>query len=202
MRRILFLLLISIILPLSVRAEGEVNYISPNPLSYNFHLVKSGNSFKIDKKNRFAYDLIVEPYISSTSGSFRGRVYSHKNNLEQEFLFDAVDGPFGLKGPYYPNADKVVLSDQSGNIMIEIPVSMSSVCNEDGKCNQKAGENLINCESDCSRSSPLYTPMPSASPQASSEKSISFWNLGTVLALFGLLGCAAAFIYLKMNKAE
>ncbi len=165
------ILLILSLLFIATLAKGDV--AQPAEFYYQLHLYYNNGTIVADRDFQYVYDIIPGSYNQpeiQTAYPYLAEIVSIKGVKLTEVKFDPgvqlagkTTGKLTVTLPYFANAKDINIYDNQGRILISIPVSESSFCNEDKICDSDVGEDYNNCANDCTSSSLLSAPS-SASP--------------------------------------
>ncbi|KKR08623.1 MAG: hypothetical protein UT43_C0018G0004 [Parcubacteria group bacterium GW2011_GWC1_39_29] len=179
---------------------------------YQFHLYYNNGVLVNDRDFKYSYDVIPGLYIQSgvqTAYPYVIEIISISGVKLTEVEFDPgvqltgkTVGKLTVTAPYFANAKDVNIYDSQNKILISIPVSETSFCNDDKICDSDVGENYNNCPNDCTSSSLLaVTPSPSATAVPETDKTSSL--LSAILYILGGLAIAGGYFgwrwYQKRN---
>lgn len=183
LKKILLSAMLFVLIPSAALAFSE-DY-DPGVWVYNFHFeIKSGvlSSFRGAPLPYEAMPVAEFPAPKSPSDSdYRIDIISGKGVLLGSFGFDdpktivAALGAsvFDVKVPFFANGGKALIYDRSKKKLIEISLTGSSFCNDNGICDPSVGETYLNCANDCPAPIvPTITPgtqpdTPSSAPTTS-----------------------------------
>jgi hypothetical protein len=120
--------------------------------------------------------LVSKTYVSPKGGfesPFLGISVGPKEKINQrfaiprpEFQITGEKTTYSVPAPYFPAADRIDIYKGSKKLF-SIDISNSRLCVEDGMCFSDAGENTMNCPSDCTTLLPASKPsiQPPPKPQ-------------------------------------
>lgn len=179
---------------------------------YLFHLYYDNGQLLADRDFEFKYDVLPEKFMPeniTVQFPYRGEVVNLLGEVAQQFQFDPkVNNPLMIKGktsvkaPYVSDGQKVNFYDSQGNSLLTIFVSDSSICNDNGTCNEDTGENTQTCPYDCSAGQSPNIPV--ATP-GSSDQSDSSGKTGVAKALIYLiigLGIGGGWYWFRYHKSK
>lgn len=145
-------------------ARAEMPVPSKAEFSYLFHLYYDHGQLFADRDFEFKYDVIGAPYESASAGQFpyRGELINFAGEVADHFVFDPrggdvhfVKGKLSIKAPYVADGQRAVFYDFQNRVLLTVPVSESSFCNDDGICNDDRGEDSLSCPKDCKQAVPV-----------------------------------------------
>ncbi len=132
-----------------------------NSLSYVFYLYYDNGQLFADRDYQVKYDLVNEkftPESTTVTGLYRAEIINFKNEVAKTFQFDPKKGnpnfkagKIMVKGPYVPDGLRVNFYNDQNNQLVNIFVSLVSVCNDDSFCDAVGGESETNCSNDCKK---------------------------------------------------
>jgi hypothetical protein len=131
-------------------AADELSYQEAWKFYYLFSLRSSGGTLAETDRYHLTTAMLHEP----VPGAWRVTSYGSNGTMRDTYRFDpvamaAADGGFQLTIPQPDDGAKVVFEDANGVTRLTIDTSDSRVCNDDGTCDSRVGENMYNCPLDC-----------------------------------------------------
>lgn len=149
----------SFFLTKAVLAEEQSGFV------YLFKLYYDQGQLFADRDFEFKYDLIAENYtpeIIKGQTGYRGEIMAIGGRKEATFQFNVRQGKMTTKAPYFSDAEAVNFYNPEGRKLLTISVRESSVCDNNGVCEEEVGESDANCSIDCIIFPSLGPPGPTA----------------------------------------
>jgi len=154
-------------------------------LSYVFYLYYDNGQLFGDRDYEIKFDVIDKQYVPQTVNeetAYKGEIVNFKSEIAKTFFFDPKignptnkTGKMLVEGPYVTDGQQVRFYNPQGQQLVTIFVVGASICNDDGTCNEGAGENDKTCSNDCKK--PRATPAPAVIEETSAPLGLGFdWN--------------------------
>ncbi len=164
---------------------ADINNVKPTEFSYVFHLYYDKAQLYADRDFQFKYDIVAGSYVQPAVGQFpyRGVIINIAGEPATSFKFDVQSGKISVRAPFVADGQKAVFYDSQNQLVLAVPVSDSSFCNDDGICNTDRGEDSLTCPKDCKGGLPA--PAATTTPTASGGGSAGVVS-GVIYAVVGL----------------
>lgn len=197
---------------------GFVSADSINPATnvqnyfYVFHLYYDNGRLTTDKDFKTPYDIIPGDFIAespATNAAFSGKIVNFKNSVADNFSFDPqkgnrsfTRGKISVNAPYSGDASRVDFYDSQNKFVLSVSLSASAVCNDNGICEEKFGENSYTCPSDCG-SIPVSV-LPNLSPSTSPLPAAGGTSIVTsvIFMIIGIIIIAAVIFFLRRKRGN
>lgn len=180
--------------------------------SFLLHLYFDNGVLIFDRDTPTSFEIIEESYEFPEDDEpetrvFRGEIVGDGKIIET-FMYDLTtitgeliksnseSGKVIVVAPFVFGADEIRLHDSDNRLWLTVNVGADLACNQDRTCDDKRGENLFNCPSDCGGN---VAVSPSIEPVKSDSNSI----FGAILYILGGLALAVvAWVIYRSRKNQ
>ncbi|MCC6934533.1 MAG: hypothetical protein IT406_02505 [Candidatus Yanofskybacteria bacterium] len=185
MRHIIILFTMLVVAGGGVVGFARADDITPQEFLYAFHLRWAGGVPTWAE----SYELTTGGQVTPEPGAWRLRIIASNGTVLEEYpVNQQQDGKEDMILAYTGRGARAVLLDAQGVSRLEVDLSGSQVCNDDGVCDGQYGEDGRNCPVDCAGSVGSAT----ISEQGSFGRQVGAWMMRVSFALVGVLLLGAA----------